>query len=91
LTKFQSEIDDIEQLAAQGLLNVIGIPHRESRTGKRYRDRIKVELTAKGVAWLTKGDKDAKRSDISSSSVESSEAALAPIEGGLLGHRFSRS
>lgn len=50
LRNFQGEVDEVEQLAANGLLNILGEPHRESRTGKRYIDRINLELTAAGVA-----------------------------------------
>lgn len=50
LRNFQGEVDEVEELAANGLLNIVGEPHRESRTGRRYVDRINLELTAAGVA-----------------------------------------
>ena len=50
LRSFQDEVDEIERLGAASLLVVVGTPHRESRTGKRYIDRITIELTAEGVA-----------------------------------------
>jgi len=54
LRSFQEEIDEIEKLAGTEMLTIIGKPHRESRTGKRYIDRIRLEVTAEGIAWMQK-------------------------------------
>ena len=52
LRSFQSEVDEIEDLAGQGLLRIVGKPHQESITGHRYVDRIQLEVTGKGVNWI---------------------------------------
>jgi hypothetical protein len=52
LRSFQSEVDEIEDLAGQGLLRIIGKPHRESSSAHSYVDRIQVEVTGKGVDWI---------------------------------------
>jgi hypothetical protein len=57
LRNFQDEVDEVEGLAANSLLNIVGEPHRESRTGKRYVDRINIELTASGVRQFALHDK----------------------------------
>lgn len=52
LRRFQEEVDQIEELAGQGILNIIGEPHRESRTAHSFIDLIQIELTRKGKHWL---------------------------------------
>jgi hypothetical protein len=47
LLSFQNEIDEIQQLAGSGKLRIIGDPHQESITGKRYIDQIRVEVTTR--------------------------------------------
>ena len=53
LAIFQSEIDEIRDLERAGLLEIIGAPHRESMSGHSYIDLIKIELTSKGVTWVS--------------------------------------
>jgi len=53
LANFQSEVDEIKDLEAEEVLQIIGTPHRESMSGYGHVDLIKVELTAKGVKWLS--------------------------------------
>jgi hypothetical protein len=53
LAIFQSEIDEIRDLERAGLLEIIGTPHRESMSGHSYIDLIKIELTSKGVRWVS--------------------------------------
>jgi hypothetical protein len=49
LRSFQDEIDEIQQLARNGMVRIIGDPHQESITSKRYIDRIRVEVTTGGI------------------------------------------
>ena len=53
LVIFQSEIDEIRDLEAAGILKIIGTPHRESMSGYGYINLIKVELTSRGVTWVS--------------------------------------
>src|SRR5713226_8289540 len=66
LRSFQDQVDEIDNLVGKRFLNIIGEPHRESRTGKRYIDRINVELTAEGVAWLAREGNTAPTTDTGS-------------------------
>ena len=67
LRNFQAEVDEVEDLAAQGLVNIVGEPHRESRTGKRYVDRINLELTGTGATQFSSHNSSPSNDDASES------------------------
>jgi hypothetical protein len=48
LKGFQSEVRRLRALADEGVIEIIGQPHQESHTGRRYIDRVRVRLTASG-------------------------------------------
>lgn len=67
LRNFQAEVDEVEDLVAKGLVNIVGEPHCESRTGKRYVDRINLELTSAGVTHFSYHDSSPSNDDASES------------------------
>ena len=48
LKVFQGEVRRLRALADEEIIEIVGTPHQESRTGKRYIDRVRVRLTASG-------------------------------------------
>jgi predicted nucleotide-binding protein len=52
LRGFQEEVDALQDLEEKGILT-IGMANRESRTGRSYIDRVKVELTREGKRILS--------------------------------------
>lgn len=52
LKNFQVEAGEIEKLAEQGILRIVGKPHRESSTAHSFIDLIHVEVTNDGARWL---------------------------------------
>jgi hypothetical protein len=50
LTKtFKATSAKNERYEREGLLEIVGEPHRESMSGQRHVDRVKVKLTPEGV------------------------------------------
>lgn len=70
LRSFQDQVDEIDDLVDKRVVNIVGEPHRESRTGKRYIDRINIELTAEGIGWLATEGTTARTTDTGSNSRE---------------------
>lgn len=70
LRSFQDQVDEIDDLVGKRILNIVGEPHRESRTGKRYIDRINIELTAEGIEWLAREGTTARTTDTGSTTHE---------------------
>lgn len=59
LKNFQVEADEIVNLAEQGILRIVGKPHRESSTAHSFIDLIHVEVTNDGARWLLENPRDA--------------------------------
>ncbi len=49
LEAFQLEISKLEQYEYDGLLDIVGEPHKQSRSGREYVDSIRIHLTHEGV------------------------------------------
>ena len=49
LADFQGDVAILENYEGQGWLKIVGEPHRESMSGDRHVDRIRVKLTPEGV------------------------------------------
>lgn len=65
LRSFQDQVDEIDDLVDKRFLNIVG-KHRESRTGRRYIDRINIELTREGIEWLARESNTARPTDTGS-------------------------
>lgn len=80
LRSFQDEIDEIQQLADNGMVRIIGDPHQESITGKRYIDRIRVEVTTEGIKWLAREDTMATSESTSSTRAQFVDEQIAKLK-----------
>jgi hypothetical protein len=80
LRSFQDEVDEVKDLAANSLLNIVGEPHRESRTGKRYVDRIMIELTAEGVAQFARHDRSHTNDEAPNASASAFDSKLSELK-----------
>jgi hypothetical protein len=49
LEDFQRDFRTVEQYESEGLLKIIGRPHREGTSGHNYVDMFRVQLTGEGV------------------------------------------
>lgn len=49
LEHFQLDVERIERYEAEGILEIIGTPHRESQSGQRYVDNLQLRLNPEGV------------------------------------------
>ena len=49
LEAFQATVSFLRDYEKQGYLIIVRPPHKESRTGHRYIDRVRVRLTDRGV------------------------------------------
>lgn len=55
LEHFQFDVERIERYEGEGLLEIVGTPHRESQSGQRYVDNLRLRLTPAGVdKWRDK-------------------------------------
>jgi hypothetical protein len=52
LEAFQATVAEINGYVRQGLLEVVGTPHRDSRAGQRHIDRVRIRLTGRGVQYF---------------------------------------
>ncbi len=50
LEAFQATVSFLRDYERQGYLIIVR-EHQESRTGRRYVDRVRVRLTDKGIQW----------------------------------------
>ena len=51
LEAFQAIVSFLRDYERQGYLIIVRPPHKESRTGRRYIDRVRVRLTDSGIQW----------------------------------------
>jgi hypothetical protein len=51
LEAFQATVSCLRDYEGQGYLIIVKPPHKDSRTGHRYVDRVRVRLTDKGIQW----------------------------------------
>ena len=51
LEAFQATVSFLRDYERQGYLIIVRPPHKESRTGRRYIDRVRVRLTDRDIQW----------------------------------------
>lgn len=50
LESFQAVVSQVRRYESQGFVQVVS-EHKESRTGKRHIDRLRLRLTPAGIEW----------------------------------------
>lgn len=50
LESFQAVVSQVRRYESQGFVQILS-EHKESRTGKRYVDRLRIRLTEIGIKW----------------------------------------